>query len=160
MDAENLLDDVLPENSPLVRRRALLPWWMKVFAWIFIVTGALSIPVFIAGLMGFNAELSLYGLESYSSISFTGILTLTLFFIKGLVGYGLWAEKDWAINMGYADAIIGIFICLFIMLGLRYFHPDSGFTFRLELLLLVPYLIKLRQLHPEWDKRSSTFIKR
>jgi hypothetical protein len=107
-----------------------------------------------------HADLAFYGLETRTPLSFIGILLMALFFLKGAVSYGLWAEKDWAINMGYADAIIGIFICLFIMLGLRYFHPDSGFTFRLELLLLVPYLIKLRQLHPEWDKRSSTFIKR
>ena len=152
MNTENLLDDVIQENFRPVRRRALLPWWMKVFIWIFMVMGALGILVFIAGLSGFHAELSLYGLMSNDSTSFTGIVITILFFIKGLVAYGLWAEKDWAINLGYVDAITGILFCLYMMLGVRFFHPDAGFTFRLELLLIVPYLIKLRQLHPEWDK--------
>jgi hypothetical protein len=152
MNTENLLDDVATENLRSVRRRALLPWWIQVFMWIFMIMGALSIPNFVAGLLGFHAELSLYGLESHDAVSFTGIVITILFFIKGLVAYGLWAEKDWAINLGYVDAILGILFCLYMMLGLRYFHPDTAFTFRLELLLLVPYLIKLRQLHPEWDK--------
>lgn len=152
MNTENLLDDVIQENFRPVRRRALLPWWMKVFIWIFMVAGALSIAVFVAGLLGWHAELSLYGLTSYDALSFTGIVISILFFIKGLVAYGLWAEKDWAINLGYVDAIAGILFCLYMMLGVRFFHPDAGFTFRLELLLLIPYLIKLRQLHPEWDK--------
>ena len=160
MEQENILDDVIPEHSNLVRRRALLPWWMKVFIWIFIVMGGLSLPVLIAGLLGINTTLSLYGLESHHALSFIGLLLIGLFLLKGIVSYGLWAEEDWAINLGYVDAIAGIAICLFVMLGLRYFYPTSGFTFRLELLLLVPYLIKLKQIHPEWDKRPGGPIQR
>ena len=160
MEQENLLDDVLPEHSNLVRRRALLPWWMKVFIWIFIVMGGISIPILIMGILGTNTTVSMYGLESHQAISFVGLILISLFLLKGIVSYGLWAEEDWAINLGYVDAIAGIAICLFVMLGMHYFSPTSGFTFRLELLLLVPYLIKLKQLHPEWDKRPGGPIQR
>ncbi|HEX9511096.1 MAG TPA: hypothetical protein VF939_11490 [Puia sp.] len=155
MNTENLLDDVLPENAKLVRRRDLLPWWMKVFIWIFIVMGGLSIPVFIIGLLGLHADLAFYGLETNQPISLIGILLMAVFLLKGVVSYGLWAEEDWAIVLGYVDAIAGILICLFVMFGLPYLYPMEGskFTFRLEILLLVPYLIKLQRLKSQWDKR-------
>ena len=155
MNTENLLDDVIPENSNLVRRRALLPWWMKIFIWIFIVMGGASILVFIIGLSGRQVTLSLYGLETNHPISFTGILLMAVFLLKGLASYGLWAEEDWAITVGFIDAIAGILICLFVMFGLPYLYPADGFksTFRLEILLLIPYLMKLKSIRPEWQKR-------
>src|SRR5882757_5822590 len=90
MNTENLLDDVIHENSHLVRRRTLLPWWMKIFIWIFIVMGGLSIVVFIIGLLGRQVSLSLYGLETNHPFSFTGILLMAVFLLKGVASYGLW----------------------------------------------------------------------
>jgi len=57
-----LLEPLLNENK--VRRRNLLPLWMKVFVWIFMVMGAIAPICLLASLSGGSVQLALYGLET------------------------------------------------------------------------------------------------
>ena len=142
-----LTEDFLNEN--LLKRSALIPTWMKVFSWIFIVLAAIAPLVFIAGLLGFTSEISLYGLESSSSTSVTGICLIILFVVKGITAFGLIKEKDWAIKSGIADAITGMAICLGVMIYQAVYF--SSLSFRLELVALIPYFIKLRAIKNPWE---------
>jgi hypothetical protein len=145
-----LLEPLLNEIN--ITRRSLLPIWIKVFIWIFMIIGALAPLGFVAGLFGANMEESLYGLESHEPLSGVGILIILLIIIKGIVAYSLWTEKDWAINLGIADAIIGIGICTYLMVIAPFVNNQSGFVmnFRLELVALIPYLIKLQKIKTQW----------
>ncbi len=52
---------------------------------------------------------------------------------------------------GQIDAILGIVICIFSMsLPFIVNRPGFGFSIRLELLLLIPFLIKLGKIKNEW----------
>jgi len=148
---ENLLDDIALEQQTAPRRRGLLPIWIRIFIWIFMVLGAFSIPVFVLGLLGFNTDLQLYGYSANEALSVAGIFLLLLFLLKGVVAYALWFEKDWAISLGLIDAGIGIVICLLSTFGITFIPGQAGsFTFRIELIFLVPYLIKLSKMNREW----------
>jgi uncharacterized membrane protein (DUF2068 family) len=96
--------------------------------------------------------LALYGLGSNEPFSITGILIILLFLFKGIVAFGLWTQKDWAVNFGLADAIIGIAICIFVMAIAPIINNPSEFTLglRLELVVLIPYLIKLLKIKAHW----------
>lgn len=139
-----------------LRRRQLLPWWIKVFCWFFMLFGVLAAICLLIGLFGFHPALSLYGFETNQPYSLAGLMITGLGIFKGIVSYNLWFEKDMAIKMGKIDAILGIGLCLVSMIwSLVYAGPNAKFSFRLELILLIPYLIKLIRITPEWDNGIS-----
>src|SRR5438309_11554660 len=94
---QSILEPIL--NTISVKRRKLIPVWIKIFIWIFFVIGA-TLPIAILfGIAGKNFNLSLYGLETFDSFSKVGIIILSLFLLKAMVSYSLWFENDWAIEL-------------------------------------------------------------
>jgi len=152
------MTEALDNESPpiLERRRKLLPRWIKVFLWIFMVFGVISPIGLVFGLFEINFQLALYGIETINPLSITGLTIILLFAIKGAVSYGLWTEKDWAISLAIMDSIIGIIACLLVMFVLPFFIEHNGFTFslRLELLVLIPYFLKMKKIKTEWETRK------
>jgi hypothetical protein len=151
---ESNMNEVLDEiNKPFNRRKDLLPTWIKVFSWIFMIMG-LFVPLsLLLGILGMNFQIELYGMKTNSPISTIGIILTLLFFLKGITAFGLLTEKSWAIKVGLFDAILGILVCIFIMLVYPFIDdiPSFSFNFRLELLLLIPYLLKLNKIKNDWE---------
>ena len=148
---EPIIDSGLNNNTFTIRRRKLLPWWIKVFIWIFLVFGAIAPVGFIFGLFGFQFKLALYRFETFLPLSYIGLGITFLFILKGVTAFGLWMEKDWAITLGQIEAILGVVICVFAMiLPFVDKNPDFTFSLRLELVLLIPFLIKLGKIKEEW----------
>lgn len=151
---ENEILDLDPEQFPNVgRRRDLLPIWIKVFVWMFMLFG-LAGPLGIVGaLLGFRFNLSLFGLGTGQPLSIIGLSVMLLFFLKGMVSLGLWTEQRWAVRLGQIDAVLSIIVCFFVM---AYPFIDNGsgvrFNIRLELILLFPYLLKLNKIRTDWER--------
>ncbi len=133
-------------------RKSLLPTWIKVFVWIFMLLSFIVPVALVMGLLGMDVDLALYGVQSKQPISLKGLLLLIFFGLKGVVAFGLWREQDWAIDAAIIDAIIGIVVCLLMMLIVPLFSKSSGFTFRLELLLLIPYLWVMTNIKGAWNR--------
>ena len=149
---EQLLDNDL---QPTKRRRDLLPVWIKVFIWIFMIF-TLLVPVgLVFGLLGQNFNLALYGLETWQPVSVIGIFIMLLFALKGIVAFGLWTEKEWAANLALVDGILGVVVCLFVMVALPLISNGFRVSFRLELLFLIPYLVKIWRIKPTWITAQS-----
>lgn len=145
-----VLEPLLHEVA--IKKRSLLPWWIKGFIWLFMLIASL-IPIgIIAEWMGFSFQVSLYGLQSHTLFSPVGLLVSALFLFKGAVSFGLWTEKKWAIAAGIFDAIIGLMICVALILGLPVMQTGTGFQVRLEILFLIPYLLRLVKIRPAWEK--------
>lgn len=136
-----------------VRRRSLLSGWIKFFTWIFLFFGVMAPIGLILGIF-MDFPLSLYGLDTSQVYSLTGLGVVALFLIKGLTAYGLWWEKDWAVTLAIGDAVIGIVICVLMMLNNPIVEVEDGFFnftgLRLELLFLIPYLIKMLRIRKVW----------
>jgi hypothetical protein len=154
MEEQSILDPFIEEN--IIERRKLLPVWMKVFIWLFMISGAFVLLAFIISLFSVHYTSSIYGLESDEPLSPVGLFIFFVFLLKSIVAYGLWTEKDWAVNLGIADAGIGIAACSAVML-VPSLKPSPVFTFRLELLLLIPYLVKLLKIREKWMMSGSVF---
>jgi hypothetical protein len=148
-----ILEGLLPQNA--ISRRQLLPIWIKVFIWLFMLTGAITPLIFIMGLNGADVQMSLYGLETMQPISVTGLTIAGLFLFKGIAAFGLWTEKDWAIAVAKADAVLGIAACIFINCVLPAINSNFSFRIPLELALLIPYLIKLNKVQYLWLRRDA-----
>ena len=141
------------------RRRDLLPWWIKTFIWIFLVMGSFSPIAIILGLLGKSFQMSLFGLSSTEPISATGLILIFIFALKWMTGFGLWTEKDWAINISQFDAITSIILCT-VMIFINPFTEiisEQGvrYEFRFELVILIPYLIKISTIKPAWKNMAK-----
>ena len=144
--------DLLHEFETIrTNRRQLLPWWIKVFCWLFIILGVFAFVGLILGLLGSKIDLSIYGFETDEPLSLIGILIIVVLLFKLFTALSLWFEKSYAITLGKIDAISGIVLCLIHMV-----YPDfiNNFhvAFRFELLLLIPYLLKLNKIQNNWTK--------
>ncbi len=148
--------DLLPADllqEPGIDRKTLIPVWIRIFSWIFLVLGMVA-PVGLAfGALGYDFALALYGLESNEPLSFTGISLIMLFALKGMVAFGLVNKKDWAVQVAIVDAIAGIAVCIFTMMYPLFF--GGGFSLKLEVFLLVPYLIKMTKIKADWETDSG-----
>lgn len=138
---ESILESFVIEN--IVERKKLVPKWIIVFCWIFLILGGFAILAFFASFFISNYVVSLYGLESHNSTSPLGLFLTFLFAFKSAVAFGLLREKDWAVNAAIADAVIGIVICVYVMFAVK---P----ALRLELVALIPYLLKMNKLRTLW----------
>lgn len=150
MEQEELLLESL-EKETLIKRKKLLPLWIKIFIWIFIVFGVLGVLGFIAAIFSAKFEAALYGIETNDPSSAAGMLVCFLFVFKGVVAWGLWTEKRWAVDAAVADAILGIVVCATASF-LPFNHQEPRFSFRLELVLLIPYLIKMLNIRSRWKQ--------
>jgi hypothetical protein len=143
---------ILEERA--ARRRTLLPLWIKVFTWFFMLTGSFVPLILIFGLTGTGVQLSLYGLETDTAFSATGMIITALYILKGVAAFGLWTEKDWAITVATADAVLGIAVCLFLMLWLPSIDTGHSFKFRLEIVFLIAYLVKVQKIKTRWLRQD------
>lgn len=142
------------ENSAVSRRRNLLPWWIKFFIWIFLIFGIAVLAGILFLIIGWDFQLSLYGLRTTTPGSFIGISILILFAFKAFISYSLWTEKGYAVKLAIVDAIMGCVICFLVMGIIPFIAEGDGlrFQFRLELLLLIPYWIKLDKIKNQWKE--------
>ena len=147
-------DIILDEVELKIRRRALLPWWMKGFIWlIFLFTAVIPVAVYNA-IVGDNFDVSIYGLESSKFASVISAVILALYFLKAAAAFGLWTERDWAITIAQVDGIVGIAVCLVTM----FLMPALGamaFSFRIEIILLVIYLKQILKIKTTWLNNNS-----
>ncbi|MCI9846582.1 hypothetical protein [Flavobacterium pectinovorum] len=142
-------------EKPLIIRRKLLPWWIKTFCWIFMILGVCGIGAIIGSAFTENVNLSIYGFSSNTAYSVTGIFIIAIITLKGFTAYSLWFEKDNAVSIAKIDAILGIVICVISMFAIPFITENSHFDIRLELLLLIPYYLKLNKIEYEWDNQES-----
>ena len=135
------------------KRRQLLPWWIRTFSWIFMIFGILSFVCLILGFTNIKPNLGFYGFETNEPFSLFGLIIISVGILKGITAFALWFEKDFAIKIGKIDAILGIVLCAISMFILP-IQDEYNFTIRLELVLLIPYYLKLTKIENEWH---STF---
>ena len=144
------IDDPLQFGTLSIRRRDLLPWWTKAFCWLFMLMGVVSIVCLLTGALGYQASLSFYGFETTTPLSRIGLLLIAVMLFKGYSAYQLWFERDNAIAIARADAIIGVCLCIVSMVVMPFFQDGFKLTFRLELVLLVFYWYKLNRIADAW----------
>ncbi|KAF2337561.1 hypothetical protein [Flavobacterium ginsenosidimutans] len=142
-------------EKPDVIRRKLLPWWIKVFCWIFMLMGIGAIGSLITNLFVPNVNLSLYGFSSDTAYSGTGLFIIAVMLLKAFAAFSLWFEKPNAIMIAKIDAVVGIAICIASLFILPFSTANGHFSLRLEILLLIPYYMKVNKIEYEWDNLET-----
>ena len=65
-------------EKPLIIRRKLLPWWIKIFCWIFMIMGVGAIGALIASPFIPSFQLSIYGFETSTPLSGIGLFIIAI----------------------------------------------------------------------------------
>ncbi|MFN3785166.1 MAG: hypothetical protein ACK4R6_14720, partial [Spirosomataceae bacterium] len=73
-----------------------------IFIWLFMLLAASGIIMRISEITGVSfwfgsGERSIYGMETFESYTLLSLLISSLLIFKGITGFGMWMEKDWAI---------------------------------------------------------------
>lgn len=156
MQNENSLGLEQLLTGKLIKRRKLIPVLVKIFIWIFIVFACFIPLILLIQLLGVEPSMAIYGLETSHTYSIVGLVICFLFLFKGITAYALWAEKTWAVKLAIVEAIIGIMICSAVMM-VPLFKSDPVFTFRFELVALIPYLAWLFKIKDSWEQAPTDF---
>ncbi len=141
--------EIAEHADSAVTRKRLIPSWIKVFGWIFMAMGAvIPLLTIVAAAMGQPASYEIFGLQ-YQGSPFHPMALLISGIILSLAvsAYGLLFAKSWGLNACLVTGYGGVAICL----GTTIYAMTQGkISLRLELLVHVPYLMKLHKIKPQW----------
>ena len=141
--------DILTEEIAAMHlRRSLLPLWIKIFIWLFMVIGALGPVGFAAGIMLGDFRVAIFGFDTTEPLSFEALLVLGIFIYNGIIAYRLWTEKKDAVDIALYGAYLSVALCIASMVIAVI---DGGFSIRLELVLLFLYITKLKRIKELWS---------
>ncbi|MBY0418407.1 MAG: hypothetical protein K2W88_10155 [Pararheinheimera sp.] len=147
---EILLKDQETGNDKSQVRKSLIPFWIKIFGWLFIVMGGIVPFLYIGSLIfGFSASYTMFGLEYEGNAkALMPLVISTVILINGLCAYGLLFGKDW----GLTACIVFGYIGLLLTLGNVFFDMifNGGMMIRLDPVIQIPYLVKLHRIKTHW----------
>jgi hypothetical protein len=132
-------------------RKRLVPTWTKVFGWLFIIMGV-SVPVLaiVVPILDEPANYAMFGLSFRGSPFHPMALLISAIILSlAISAYGLLFGRSWGLNACLGTGYLGVAICFFstcygiFALGIL--------SIRLELLVQVPYLMRLHQIRPHWQ---------
>ena len=128
-------------------RWELLPWWVKLFSWMFLAFGGLALVVLAFGwAVDREMEFAVFGLEA-SGLPYDAVplLVAVLLIAHGVAAYGLLWARSWGVIGGLMCASAAVSVCLVTM------AQQAGLSFRGELILEVPFVWKLLRIRREWE---------
>jgi hypothetical protein len=132
-----------------ITRRKLIPLWIKVFGWIFMVMGAvIPLLAIVAAVIGQPTSYEIFGLQ-YRGSPFHPMALLISAIILSLAvsAYGLLFGKPWGLSACLITGYGGAAICLGTTV---YSIAQGSLNIRLELLVHIPYLMRLHKIKPLW----------
>jgi len=140
-------------------RKALLPKWVRFFAWLFLVMGSAMPALLVSGIFYPSPmQFSLFGWEhSGSPYDTYSLLVVAYFAASGAAAFGMLWGRRW----GWAAGFIVGFIGLLLSLGSMFIRPlmledkDTYTVYiRLEPLFQIPFLYVLWRIRQSWSSPS------
>ena len=138
-------------------RRALLPWWIIVFSWIFIIICPIDIVTRVLQYTGM--DLSMFDMVTKTEIAFKDVLSVANSIFTLVAIYGLFREKDWAINIAILNALVSVADTLYTTndatagAGSETEIAVAWSIYAFGLIMLGIYLFKLFRIRKDWSIR-------
>jgi hypothetical protein len=133
------------------KRKKLVPLWIKIFGWFFIIMG-IAVPLLFIVIIFINQPVTfeIFGLQHEGSPFDPMALLISAIIISLAVSaYGLLFGKTWGLTLCLITGYGGLIICLGTMI--YSLIALSILTIRLELIAQIPYLLKLHKIKPFWN---------
>lgn len=135
-----------------MRRRELLPWWIKLFIAFLafaIVSNIVAIGFYLKGM---KPNLVVFGFNADNHYPYCLLFVSFIFFMNFISAVLLWFEKDNAIKFALINSILGIVLCIvsFVMDLL-----NGHFIFRFEIIALILFVYYMKKIENEWNSLKS-----
>lgn len=150
----NILDyNLSARNQKPERRRHLMPRWMIVFCWFFML---LAFPLVINLYLLLDSYIyvkpPIYGLDKVGFIPFVDFYGHFLLLFKAVVAFSLWTERRFAVSLAFVDAYAGLAVHATVYYVLPFFGEGPSLTTGsiVEMAMLLPYLLILYQMKAQW----------
>lgn len=141
--------DSVATSDAAIERRKLVPRWIKIFGWIFMVMGIAIFVLPIAAPLGKPATYEIFGLHHQGAPFDPMALTISAIILSlAASAYGLLFGRSWGLTACLVTGYVGVAICLGTMA--HSVTSQGSLAIRLELLLQIPYLVKLHKIRPLW----------
>ena len=145
-----------------VRRRNMIPSWIRFFCWLFAILCPLAIVlIIIFSFTDVVNNISVYGLGASDLFSFSSFLVFIFLGTKGAAATGILLEKGWAIRLAIADGIMGAALSVYNMFFSSWITNTTtasftmtNFHLRFELVFIIPYLVKMVKIRQQWEDNS------
>ncbi|CAM2069793.1 hypothetical protein SCOR_30740 [Sulfidibacter corallicola] len=152
----NITSEVTDVDEIAAVRKALLPMWIVIFSWLFLIVGVGTALIWLfSAISGGQFSSSFFGFEASApafhpySLGLLGLYT----YAAALAG-GLLLKLRWAPKAGILWCLVGSTMCIISTVL-------SQFTvFRLEILVLIAFLIKLKAIRPVWENGPQLDVDR
>lgn len=135
-------------------RYLLLPAWIRVFSWIFLVLGLFTLPLFVFSVFDdVPANFSLFGIDYEGSMRRpTPIALAACFTFLGYAGFTLlWGKKEGRV-VGLAAGYLGVAL---VIISTLIACLNGRKTIRLELILQIPYIVALHRRRNSWNEEQN-----
>ncbi len=135
-------------------RRKLVPLWIKIFGWLFILMGvAVPLMPFVTSIFDRPVNYEIFGLSHNGSPFHSMAITISLIILSlSASAYGLLFGKSWGVKACLITGYAGVVICLTSMAYSLIFL--SSLSIRLELIIQFLYILKLRKIEPLWIEKG------
>ena len=140
------------EHITNIRRRDLLPWWIRFFCWVFMVLGGIACLTVTALLFNETPAISLYGYDATDDYPLNLLLVILSYIFNAVTGFLLWNEYKKAVVWGQLCAAWGIAMCAMAMITA---FKAGGFMLRLEILFLILFYSRLTSIKGRWEAATS-----
>ena len=134
-----------------VRRKDMIPKWIRFFCWLFAILGSfIMLGIMATQIFPLYFNATVYGFST-GQTGYVTTLICGVYVLKLLTAIGLLTEKDWAVKLAIADGIIGLALCAYSII-VSFAH--GIFPLRLEIFVLTPYLVIMRSIRKDWEENK------
>lgn len=137
-------------SNPVTLRRKLLPLWIKIIIWYFMIISVfvLLVPALQPAKIIGEVELDYFGLKTNAPFSLTGLFIYTLALLTGSAELLLWLGKKWAVKLAIFQ---GSFCLLLVVFNLILIQKQIIVSRNFVYVLLIPYLLTLIKIRKDWE---------
>jgi len=136
-------------------RRNLVPLWIKIFGWIFILIGVLAPIMLLLPFLAADVEVNFDFLGlTYADSEVTPKLIFIVFssVFFAVSAFGLLRGKSWGLAACLINGFYGLAICVYVMVSSL---SEGTISIRLEPIVQVIYLVKLFKIKEQWHNPGT-----
>ena len=150
-DIRGVLAQLGPSTELGRARRNVLPTWIKVFSWMFLLIGGAVPMVVVVGLIRRTTiSVALFGFQySGSALDLEGLLLAGMLAGCGVTAYGLLWGRSWGQFAAIATGWAGLALCIASV----FVRP--GLNIPLEPFLLIPFVVAMHRRKAAWNEAAG-----
>ncbi len=139
-----------------LNRKKLLPKWIRFFCWVILIVSIFAFFILPTMITGGNISVTIFGFNHQGTgFDLLALLLLAIILFFGFSSFFLLRGKKWAIYLGIIVGILGILLPIIAMVMQIIFNPEY-IPIPLELILFIPWTIKLFRVKKAWLSYSQT----